>query len=404
MIAKPTKYTLPLAILLVIILTFLGWLFNAGKGQVPSNGDPSSENESNTSQARPSRESSRAQRTSSLKPANIDVRKRLDALYAQYPELAIPVKDPEKSLVALYEGLFPYDDNSALHAKLEAFEVLLKKEAPWTEGEKQSAIDFLAKEQERLNVMMNHTDSSYHFQNSNGVVGYQSYLFPALRLLATSFALEAKLGNVDQAERTYRSSSEELPERISQLLLENSNSTADFKEILKGEFASSLELPYRLADRNDRGEVVIEGNSEIYEILMTDLEETMAAIFLEKIHQVQEFELSPRDYDSFIKSLNTPTLTGVSSNEKFIQDILFSGYGLYYDTVQKFSFITEARQTAIKIALAQSRGETFTGKLPNHYKTSQPIVWDQENNILHTGIEAEENQDFSTIKIPKIKF
>lgn len=375
MIAKPSKYTIPIAILLILIVALLGWLFNSeGNRATPPNKE-SKNNTSTTSGARHRKTTPRKKRNS-LRPANINVQQRLQALYVQYPELAIPVKDPKKSLVELYEDLFPMDGNTALHSELEIFETMLKKEALWTENEKQSAIDFLAKEQDRLNVMMNHSDASYHFQNSNGVAGFQSSLSPAFRLLTTSFALEVKLGNVDQAERIYRTthqitqltqngclcdltaslvfnrklndnllmSSEELPERVSNLLLENSNNAANFQEIVKGEFASTLELIYRFSDYNERGEIVIEASSMTPELPLDELEEATAADFLEKIHQIQQYEKFPQDFDRFITALNTPLATSTTDASVVFQDVFFTGYGAYYEAIQKFDFITRTQQ------------------------------------------------------------
>jgi hypothetical protein len=431
MIAKPTNKTIPLAILLILIVALLGWLFNGDHSGANPSKKEAKDNTATTSGARHRKPTPRGKRNN-LRPANIDVRKRLDALYVQYPELAIPVKDPEKSLVGLYEDLFPSEDKT-LNVALESFDTLLKKFL-WDEVDKQTARDFLSKEKERLERIMANTDHSYHFQNSNGMVGFQSYLLPAFHLLTTSSALQVKLGNMDQAERMYRAtnqiikltqngclidltaslvfhrklndnllaSSEELPERLSNLLLENSNSAADFQEIVKGEFAGTLGLIYRFSDYNDRGEIVIEVSSKFPELLLDELEEAVAASFLERIHQIQKYEKFSGDIDRFIADLNTPPATATSDASEAFQDVFFDDYGVYYDAIKKFNYITQTQQTAIKIAFAQSQGETFTGDLPRHYKTGEPIVWDQENNILRTGIEAEKNQDHSTIKIPTI--
>lgn len=432
MIAKPTKITLPLAVLLVITLTFLGWMFDHKKTQTDGTQTPSSEN---SNQARANRQSAEPQRARHLRPANINTKKRLQALYLKYPELAIEFKDPEKSLLKIYEDLFPEDDSNALSAEIEVFEALLKKKTPWSDEEKQLAIDFLAKEQERLNVMMNHTDSSYHFQNDNGVTGFQTFLFPAFRLLTTSFALQLKLENVAQAERTYRStnqimqltqngclidltsalithpqlntnllaSSEELPERTLQILLEDSNNSANYKELIKAEVANTLVMVYRFCDRNDHEELVMEQGAGLPEIPLDDIEQFVAENSMEKIHQIQQYEQSQGDFETFIQLLNTPPSTELANSSEDFKDMFFSGHGIYYDAIHKFKFISEVQKTAIQIALVQSRGETFTGDLPHHYKTGKPIIWDKENNLLRTGIEAKEHQDHSTINIPSLR-
>ena len=431
MIAKPTNKTLLITVI-IILIALIGWLFNGGVKQ----GGRSKNQQVQPSNARPPRarniddqRNNRAQ-----KAVNIDVKKRLEALYLKYPELAIPVKDPDKSLLTLYEDLFPSDDNSAIYAEIEVFETLLKKTSAWSEEEKQSAIDFLAKEQERLNVMMNLTDSSYHFQNDNGVVDFQSFLMPALRLLTTSFGLHAKLGHIAQAERAYRSTnkiiqfsqngnlrdlivtaitrrqlndnllgfSEELPQRLSLLLRDSSGDSSDFKELLRGGFANTMELMYHFSSRNDQGEIVMESAAGVPGIPLSELEEFTAASYLERIHQVQDYEQSAGGIEEIIKTLNTPSSIDLNENSKELRNLLQIDLGDYYDAIQNCNFITETQKTAIQIALAQSKGESFTGKLPLNYKTGKPIVWDEQKKLLHTGLDKKFG-DYSTIKIPSIQ-
>jgi hypothetical protein len=436
MIAKPTNKTIPLAILLILIVALLGWLFNGDHSGANPSKKAAKDNTATTSRARLRKSTPRGKRNN-LRPANIDVRKRLDALYVQYPELAIPIKDPEKSLVGLYEDLFPMDDNTALHAELETFETMLKKEAFWTENEKQSAIDFLAQEQDRLNVMMNHSDASYHFQNSNGLSGFQTYLMPSFRLLATSFALNAKLGNTADAIKIYQSSNQlfnlaqkgnlldmtisviwrqqineyaTAPQLANEAVLTGIldspfNKPFTYSSTLKGEFASCTALIYGGFELSDNGEIILNFEAGAPLVSLHEMENTIALYYMDLLHYVQEFEQSPTPpsaFDDLIEKLNAPPKHHLSYENQEIKDLMQVEMGVYYDAMQKNNFITKAQQTALQIAFAQSQGETFTGDLPRHYKTGEPVIWDQENNILRTGIEAEKNQDHSTIKIPTI--
>ena len=169
MIAKPTKKTIPIAILMVIIITFLGWMFNA---------------------------STKNHRSKSLKSANINVEKRLDALYLKYPKLTIPKRDPEKNLTDTYENLFPEKTRDPLGEKIESFQQMLDGKKPW---DAQAAREFLATEDSRLKTLIKKSDVSYHFQQRD-VVPSTSFMLPAFRLLTTSFALQAKLGDTSSSD------------------------------------------------------------------------------------------------------------------------------------------------------------------------------------------------------------
>ena len=61
--------------------------------------------------------------------------------------------------------------------------------------------------------------------------------------------------------------------------------------------------------------------------------------------------------------------------------------------------LTNLHHTAIQIAYAQYQGSEWTGSLPINKVTGEPIIWDKEKNLLHTGLEG----DNATIKIPVVE-
>ena len=406
MIAKPSKFTLPLAALLVVGVTFLGWLFDK-----PADTNPLRK---------------------SGEKAEINVEKRLDALYLKYPEIAITKLDPENDLTPTYEKLFPGESHDELLLKIGSLQEMLDGKKPWNA---QEAREFLTAEGARLNTLIGKSAPPYHFQKSDDFAP-ASIILSAFRLLTTSFALQAKLGDTSEALTTYRALSHLMraasPEGLihltfatitrpplnryaSQLLTQPSdltatilspelNQPAPFKSTLRGECTATLSLMYLGTEVAKSGELILDFGEKSPLIPLVEYEMVMASHCTDRIKQIQKYEQAPTAaaFKETIKQLNALPNQHLSYENQDILTLIHHPMDLYFEAVQKDKFITQAQQTAVQIALAHKNGELFTGKLPLNYKTGKPIIWDKDNNLLRTGLEPRENIDYSTISIPML--
>ena len=175
--------------------------------------------------------------------------------------------------------------------------------------------------------------------------------------------------------------------------------------MLRGELSATLSLIYYCTEVAKTGEFILNFGDDVPLIPLEEIEHVMAAHCINRIQQIHTYESSPSNpstFDDQIKYLNAPPKQHLSHENQDVMKLTHCPIGIYYEAMLKLNYLTHVQQTAVQIALAQQRGEAFTGNLPLHYKTGKPVVWDKENKLLHTGLEAKEYQDHSTINIPSL--
>lgn len=436
MIAKPTLKTIPIAILLIIIVAGLGWMFGGGDDPAHPSKKTAQNNTGTRSEALPRKPAPRSKRNK-LRPANIDVQNRLQTLYRKYPGLNIPAKNPDKGLAALYAQLFSEKTTELLRKEIEGIEQMIEGKIPWDED---AARQFLAKHKSLLDTLIKNALPGRHFQDPAGTESALTHVPEAIKLLTTTFALQIKLGDTAQAIESYQAtqrilqsaqhdnfllstvsivtqlqlgefiaSLESIPPEIAKMAIKSSfhsNWQIFLEQVLVGEFSANMKSAYHLAQVAPSGHYILPGenptgSNQSGNLSLEKIEATLARSFLDRIQLLNTTSHLPpgeEHFDNFIKKLNSPAQNSHDSESQQILELTEMDLGSYYEAFKKTLFILQTQRVALQLGLAQSRNETTLVGWPRNYKTGEKIVLDKKNNQLLTGLPDKA----ATIKIPTI--
>lgn len=372
--------------------------------------------------------------SSQFRPANIDANARLSALFENFPELATELHEPNPELEERFRKIFPQPSDPSFGSPYD-FELMLIGDESW-DAEKATA--FLLKNEHRITELVSLINEFDDYE----AIQFEGF-HQAVRLLPTSYALNLKLGNEQQAKELYTASIKTSNNQADQNLIQTSFSIAISQSLgsynlelfsehpemmhllestpkeshtmsksMKAEFASCLRMIYDMSEIDRDGvphfnmnEAVGDESELLTEkyITLDTVEDIVARKFINQITYLKECE----DFDGYVsedeitKELENSIKTQppLPEIERQLAEVLFVGTGYYYEAMRDAQQMERVRRTAMQIAYAQHIGNQWDGQLPNNYKTGEPILWDQENHQLHTGLE--DNQ--ATVDIPVIE-